>query len=239
MVRIILLSILALILFLLVCPVTVRFEYTDGEIRLRLSYFLFRLFQMPSEKKPKKAKKPKKEKQPDKGKTPQKTEQPQEPPPEQPAADAASAESEKPKKDKEKKKPKASLEELFELVKLVLDSLGKPLKRLLHRVVIDKLRIEIICGGEDAAKAAINFGRMNILVGNALGWLGSFFTLKDPEQIHIDVDFYSESTDVSVSLRVKATVITFLAFAFTLLFRAVRYYLSHPKARTAVGKLAK
>ena len=227
---------------LLTLPASVWFEYSQ-EVRLRISYLCFTIVKYPAAKK--------KNKRKDKAakKTAKKV-----------AADAAeavsaaggdSAEGDKPddKKAKEDKSPakgnnaskksknKMGLNDIFELVKLVLDSLGKPLKRLLHRTRIERLRLDIVCGGEDAAQAAIGFGKVNIAVGNALGWLGSFFTLKAPESIHIDVNFQSEETSAQASCVVRVPLYAAIAFVFTLLGRAVIYYRNNPSARKAVGKI--
>jgi hypothetical protein len=147
---------------------------------------------------------------------------------------AKSAENTAP--EKKKSGEKMSAKDIFEIAKLILDSLGKPLKKVLHRARIYRLRVNIKCGGEDAAKAAMNFGRMNIFVGNALGWIDSFFTLKPVEDVHIDVDFQKEETTEDISFVLKLSVFAALAFVLTLVGRAIRYYKSNPSAEKAVGK---
>lgn len=132
---------------------------------------------------------------------------------------------------------KLTLDELLELVKSLVDSLGKPLKRLLHRTRIEKLRIDIICGGEDAADAALNFGKTNILVGNILGWIDAFFTLKKPDDIHIDVDFQREESAYKLSFTARLTVFAALAFLLTALGRAVGHYRKKPVLQRALQKL--
>lgn len=252
--RFIFAGIVTLILLLLLCSVTVHFDYSGGEFLLRVKYLFFTLYCLPSQKKPKKGGKRKKPK--NKGGSPA----------EKPAADSAAAEtkadetgkvsenisetaaakpektaaeSQKTEQENPKQKNKTSLSDLYEIARLVLDSLGKPLKKLLKRSVVDRLNLYIVCGGEDAAQAALNFGKTNILVGNALGWLGSIFTMKPPENLKVDVDFYSEETTAEASLRLRLSVLTALAFAFTLIGRAVRYYSKNPKAAAAVGILRK
>lgn len=139
----------------------------------------------------------------------------------------------------DKKGKKASLKDYFEIAKLAVDSLGKPLKKLLRRTRIYDLRINIVCGGEDAAKAALNFGKTNIMIGSALGWIDNYFTLKPAEEIRINADFQSEETTAEASCLIKMSLFTALAFLFTLFFRAVKYYKSHPEAEIAVGMLRK
>ncbi|MGN1120552.1 MAG: hypothetical protein ACI4Q4_09340 [Oscillospiraceae bacterium] len=229
--------VLILLLLLLLSSLKVEFAY-DGDIRLRVSFLFFTIFKYPADKKTKRKKRGK----------PEKTDKTDTPPEQSEGAAAESSEesgesapqSGKSENKSEKKgaaKKKLSLAEIIEVAKLVLDSLGKPLKKLLKRSQIHHMLINITCGGEDAAAAALNFGKMNILVGNALGWLASIFTLEPADDIHIGVDFYSEDTKAEVSFVLKASVLTALAFLLTLVGRAVRYYLKNPGAQKAVGKL--
>lgn len=123
------------------------------------------------------------------------------------------------------------------MVKLATDSVGKPLKRILKRTEISRLSLDIICGGDDAAKAALNFGRMNILVGNALGWIDSFFTLRKPDRINVNVDFQSEETQYAAYCVVRLSLAAALGFLFSIIGRAVKHYGSHREAKIAVRKL--
>lgn len=220
------------LLILLLCNVTVIFDY-NGEIYLRISYLFFTIVKIPAKKK-KTRKKNKKAKK-------------------AAAAAVSAAESEKTaekgaptakksadkRKKPEKQKPKKTLDDIFALVRLVLDSLGKPLKRLLKRTRISHFSLNVTCGGDDAAKAALNYGRVNILVGNALGWIDSFFTLKPVDDLNVAVDFQSEKTSADCYCEVRLTLIAALAFVFTLLGRAVMHYRSHGDAKTAVDKFLK
>lgn len=228
-----------MLLILLLCNVTVIFDY-NGDIYLRISYLIFTIVKIPTKKKRnrKKDKRAKKD-----AESAAKTA-------ETAAVGEAAAEGgsggspeKKPdnKSEKTKDKPgkKKTLGDIFEVVKLVLDSLGKPLKKLLKRTRISHLGLEIICGGEDAAKAALNYGRMNILVGNALGWIDSYFTLKTVDDLHIGVDFQNEETETGCHCEARLTLIAALAFVFTLLGRAIRYYRAHGEAKTAVDKFIK
>ncbi len=236
---IIALSIILALFLLLCCSAAVRLEYF-GEIRVKISYLCFTIVKFPAVKKKNKRKDKKAKKAPK-------------------AADSAaivlsdekSGASEKgtfekssPSKPNKKVSAgktdkKVAFTDYLEIAKLALDSLGKPLKKLLRRTRIYDLRINIVCGGENAAKAAMNFGKTNILVGNALGWIDNYFTLKPAEEIHIDADFQSEETTAEASCLIKMSLFTALAFLFTLFFRAVRYYKSHPEAKKAVGVLRK
>ena len=213
-------GIILFIIVLLAIPVVIRFEYAQT-LKLRVRYLFFTLYRIPE--KPKKRGRTNKQK-PKKGKAAEKD-----------AADAppvAAAEKAAPEtadsapktdktsdKTKKEKNPKIpTLSEIFELIKVFVDSLGKPLKKLLKRIHINCLDLRMVCGGEDAAKAALKFGAVNLAVGNALGHLGSWFTLKDPH-IDINVDFQSEQTLTECSCTVKTSALTALAFVFSFVFR--------------------
>lgn len=237
---IIALTVILALFLLLCCSAAVRLEYL-GEIRVKISYLCFTIVKFPAVKKKNKRKDKKAKKalkaadsaamglSGDKSGTseisaPEKT--------------IPSNQKEK-KAAPDKKGKKASLKDYFEIAKLAVDSLGKPLKKLLRRTRIYDLRINIVCGGEDAAKAALNFGKTNIMIGSALGWIDNYFTLKPAEEIRINADFQSEETTAEASCLIKMSLFTALAFLFTLFFRAVKYYKSHREAERAVGMLRK
>lgn len=240
-------AMLVLILILLLCRATVIFDY-NGDIYLRISYLFFTIVKIPAKKKKtrrkdrkvgkaaktalneaEKAETPESEKTADSDKTSVTDE-----------VDASDKKTDdKAEKKKDKSKSEKTLGDIFELVKLIADSLGKPLKKLLKRTVISHFALVIVCGGDDAAKAALNFGRTNILVGNALGWIDTFFTLKPVDDLHITVDFQSEKTEAECHCEARLTLIAALAFVFTLLGRAIRFYRVHGKTKSAVDKFIK
>ncbi len=210
-------AVLLLLLFILGLRVTVVIDYC-GDLYLRASVLGITVFKIPASKK----KKPQNSKKPKKKKKGKKTDE------------GAAEES----KDKKGKKEKPTLTEIIDLVKLVLNSLGKPLRKILKRVVISHLNLQITCGGEDAAKAAINYGAANYLLSVVLNLFDEFLTLKEPDDIHLGVDFYKEKTEISAYVEVRLTVGSALAFAFTFLGRAIKFYLSHDDAKSAIKKLA-
>ncbi len=235
---IIFIAIAAVLILLLTRSVAARFSYDEDGLWLKINWLCFTIIKYPAAKKKvkrrdKKAKKLVKSaaKDTDKEKNAEK-----------PDTAEKTGKSGRKKSDKDKEpdsKAKISLSDIIELAKLALNSLKKPLRKLVHRTRIYHLSINIVCGGEDAAKAAMNFGRTNIAVGNALGFLDTFFTLKTPDDIHIDVNFCEEGTTASVYFLAKLTPLAALAFAFTLIGRAYGYYRKNPKAAGAVGKLKK
>ncbi len=228
-------GIILFIIILLGIPVVVYFDY-GAELRLRVKYLFITLYRIPA--KPKKRKKKKSKKKKDKaveekapaagnGDIPSET-------------DAEKTDAEPVKKKKKEKKPKdpskPDLFEIIELVKVGLESLSKPLRKLCKRIKICDLDIRMICGGDDAAKAALNFGRMNLLLSNALGWMDVAFTLKRPH-IDINVDFQSEETVTECSCKVKLSALAALAFVFTLLGRFISRALKSEKIKAWLGRM--
>lgn len=208
--------ILLFLLILLMSRATVIIDYR-GDIRLTIKYFGITVFKRPSEKKSKK--KPQKSGKKDKGEE---------------------DEEEEPDKKEKKKKPKKPLptfDELMELVRLALDSLGKPLKRILKRVTFSHLSFTAVCGGSDAAKAAINYGAVNAALCSALNLIDTFFTLKAPDHLQVDVDFYEEKTELDLYFEIRTTVASVLAFPFSLIGRAIINYVKRAGARSAIKKL--
>ncbi len=233
-------GILLFILILLSIPVVAWFDYGET-LRLRVRYLCFTLYQIPAKpKKRRKKKKSRKKKKAAAKVSEQKTDQPQagqaEPPVKSTAPPAKDEKKRGKAKSKEKDPKKPTLSEIFELVKVAVESLSKPLKKLCRRIKICDFDLHMICGGDDAAKAALNFGRMNLLVTNALGWLGSFFTLRRPH-IDINVDFQSEETVTECSCKIKLSALAALAFVFTFLGRLIVRALKSEKIKSYLGRL--
>lgn len=212
-------AVLLVVLLVLAGRVTVIFDYGE-ELYLKVSYLMFTVFKIPAKQK----KTVKKNRRAEK--SARKTEK-----------SAEKAEKSAKKSEKSAKKSKPELSDIFALVKLAADSIGKPLKRALKRTEISHLRLEIICGGDDAAKAALNFGRMNILVGNALGWIDNFFTLKMPDKININVDFQCEQTEYFTYCEIRLSLASALGLLFSIIGRAVKHYGSHKEAKIALKKV--
>lgn len=242
-------AVVLVIFLLMISPAVLRFEY-GNDMRLRLSWLFATIFRYPAVTKKNKRRDKKVEKAvktvnsaAEKAAEAESSRSGEHSENKAAGASAKSAGEPAAKADKPasggdntiKKKPK--LADIFEMVKLLLDSLKKPLKKILKRTRIHHLRIYIVCGGEDAAKAAINFGKTNILVGSALGWADSFFTLRTADEINITVDFQSEETRAEASCTIKMPLYAALAFAFTVFGRAVRYYTRHPEAQKALNRL--
>lgn len=201
-------AVVLLIVLLLCGRVAVYFDYNntlESALECKVKYLCFNIMKIP---KAKKAKKSKKEKKPPKGKK------------ESEESKKKSKKDSKKKSGKKKKKidlKALSFDDKIALLKLALSGIGKPLKKLLKRVEFSHMSVEIVCGGDDAAKAAIKFGAMNIAVGNLLGLLDSFFTLRELDDMNITVDFQSEKTVYSAYFEVRMSLFAGIAGAFGLL----------------------
>lgn len=228
-------GIMLLIAALLAAPAIVRVEYAE-EVRVKITLLFVTLVRVPPKTK-KAAKKDKHAKKAAKdiGKAEEsaledgKKES-------APQSGAAKEQSKTPKK-KAAKNDKLTLSEIYELAKALVDSLGKPLKKLLRRTRISRLRVNIICGGEDAADAALNFGKTNILIGNILGWIDTFFTLNKPDDIHIGVNFQQEDSSYELSFTARLSLFAALAFLLTVFGRAMGHYRKKPLIQRAIRKL--
>lgn len=246
-------AIAAVILILLMTSVTVRFEYS-GELRLKINWLFVELVRIPAKTKKMKRRDKKAEKDvksaaadeeklsgeaPD-GRTGGSAEQKGAPAPASAPQPVKSPEkkAKKPKGSAKNSADKLTLKDIRALVKLVWDSLSKPLKRVLKATRIYDFRLYIVVGGEDAAKAAIRFGEVNIAAGSVLAFLDGNFTLKKPDY-NITCDFLSVETRSECSFTAKLTVIAALAFLFWLAGRAVKNYRAREDAAAAVGKLRK
>lgn len=206
-------AIFVVILLLSLGRITVIFDYKDDLI-LTVKYLFITIMKIPADK-PKKEKKPKKAK-----KSSKKTTEP-----------------ENPEKAEEKPKKKPALADILEVAKLAVNSVGKPLKKIIKRTIIAHLSLNISVGGEDAAKTAISFGATNFAVGSALGWLDTFFTLKKPDDINITADFASEETKIDCYCEIKLVLAAGIAFFFTFVGRAIKYYFTHDRARASIRNL--
>lgn len=235
-------SILLLFLILLLSRVTIIVDY-DGDVYLKVSYFGITVFKIPGKKKPKKKPKKKKKKSDiaDKAaETAVKEDESADKKDESTDGSGKPDDPDKKKKEKKAKKPKKPLptfDELMDLLRLALNSVGKPLRKILKRVTFSHLSFDAVCGGADAARAAINYGAMNFALSSVLNLIDTFFTLKAPDDLHIGVDFYQEKTVIKIYCEIRTTVGAAIAFVFSLLGRAVMNYLRSRGARSAIKKL--
>lgn len=250
-------AVVAVILVLLMTSVRVRFEFSDpGELRLRVSWLFVTLVRVPAKTKKQKRRDKKAEKdvksaakgaaEAEKSSESSDGGQPGKPnesrsaaknnPQKKPAGAVKSdnhAKSAKAPKDQ-----KLTLSDILALVKFFRDSLSKPLKRLLKATRVTGFRLDIAVGGEDAADAAIKFGKTNMAAGAALAFLDGCFTMKEPK-FNATCDFQSEETHTECSFTARLTLTAALAFLFWAVGRLARNYMTRKDAAAAVDKLRK
>ena len=232
------------IMILLMTSVKVRFEYSDG-LRLRINWLFITLVQIPAGTRKQKRRNKKTEKaaesvaKTEASDTEKLSEEAAEKSADSSAKSTESREKKKSAPEKPaKKKNRVGLSDIWEIVKLVWDSLSKPLKRLLKATRIYSFRLRVVCGGDDAAKAALNYGRISAAAGVARAFLEANFTVVKPD-FDISVDFMSEETTAECSFTAKLTPIAAVAFLFWVVGRAVRNYMQRDKAKIAIDKLRK
>jgi len=81
----------------------------------------------------------------------------------------------------------------FEMVKLLFDSAKSPVKKLIGKVRIQGLKVNVVVGGEDAAKVAITYGLQSAAISSFLGWLKALTKL-EIDEINVNADFMSEES---------------------------------------------
>lgn len=243
-------AVVAVILILLMTSVTARFSYTDEELRLSVRWFFVRIIEIPA--------RTKKQKKRDKSagkdiksaaenaaeaagdcEAEKPAEKPQKDGGSEKAVPAGAGKREKKAavpKPKQKKTGKLTLSDILALIKYIRDSLWTPLRRLMKAVRVRNFRLDIRVGGDDAAEAAINFGKTNMAAGAAFAFLDGCFTLIDPK-FNITCDFTGEDTRTECSCTARVTVIAALAFLVWAVVRLAKNYMSRKDAAAAIDKL--
>ncbi|MCH5324167.1 MAG: hypothetical protein J1E39_03035 [Eubacterium sp.] len=151
---------------------------------------------------------------------------------------AQKAEEKKAKKEEQKKnKPKKTLDENLELVKNLLSSLSKPAKRLFSHIRVTNVNADITVSGKDAASAALNYGRMSVLINAVLSLLYTTVRLS-VDNIDLGVDFQSGETAYDISFKVKLRISTALGCAVWFLFRMAKRTLAGRKKKGGTPKVA-
>lgn len=206
-----LLGILLLVLAVLLSHVTVDFQYDDGKpsVKLRILFLRFSLFPRPEKKAETNSKK--------KRATPKKQSSPT-------------------PSHKKKKGP-----EFLEQAEAVLDFLGvlpEPLQRLLTKLKIRNLSVEIQTGGKDAAEIAIGYGKMCAVVYGSLAALQNIFQIQ-VKNIHICPDFVYGKNLIRFRFSLKARIGTVVSFAVRYLVQYVKRIMKKQQLQTVKGGVQK
>ncbi len=114
--------------------------------------------------------------------------------------------------------------ETIEFVKQLILSASKPIKRLISHIRVSNFYLFITASGEDAAQAAMNYGKINWLVHTALAVLYNTVKL-NVKKIDITADFTSGKTEYELSCKVKLRLGTAIGCVLWFLFRTAKLYL--------------
>ncbi|MBQ8905014.1 MAG: DUF2953 domain-containing protein [Ruminococcus sp.] len=211
---------------MLLCPLRFQISLKDGTLDCVMKLFFFiriKLTNRPDKKK--KPKRQKKQKQPDA--LPDQADKPeaQSDAPAQTSPDAPPAEEAAPPKKGKKKqsasggyldslKPK-SLPEAIYLVKAIFASLGKPTRIFCKGCAIRDIEIDFVVANEDAAKCAILYGTVNMILYNTLAWLSRPFRVKK-RRISVGCRYNSSDYRYDLSFTVSLCPLLSLAAAIGL-----------------------
>lgn len=227
----------ALILLILLAPIRLRITYHNEVLDWEARYLFFRATPafLERRKQKQKRRRQKKSKNAPVGDTTS-------PAVKESAPDGTAAQPDKPepskpsaKKPAKKKKESAlagfkptNLAEGIELLRNLLDSSHKPLRRILKGFSIRKLHLDLIIGAPDAYTCAMRFGRANILVYNTLGYLSQFFRIY-AEHVAVRADFDKEHGVYDASCVLQMAPITAISAAFGFI---LRFFVNTRKAKS-------
>lgn len=230
-------DILLIIVLALMLSVTVNVHLND-ETRIKIRYAGITIFSVSPEDEKQKKQKQKKEKQAKSNK-------------ESVSTDNAKAVENRNKKDTDKPDKSSSAEkthkvekkaknnddglmsklglsgdigETIEFVKQLISSASKPVKRLISHIRVNNFYLFITASGEDAAQAAMNYGKINWIVYTAIAVLYEAVKL-DVKKIDISADFNSGKTEYEFSCKVKLRLGTAIGCVLWFLFRTAKLYL--------------
>jgi len=121
-----------------------------------------------------------------------------------------------------KKKLEKNIPDLdINLIKMLIDSVAHPVKKLIKKIKITELNIDSTVGGSDAAKAAINFGLQNAAIYAAIAWLKTVSNVKT-ERISIQPDFMREDSEFSLHCKIKIKTGTVIVCALAFMFKIMK-----------------
>ncbi len=138
--------------------------------------------------------------------------------------DKAVKKAEKKKKKKKEEPPKKKGPGPLRLLKTFLPIVTDTLGRLRRKIRIDRLDLDFIAGGEDAAKTAMTFGRTNAAMGMLLPILDNTFEIKE-RRVRTGVDFTREENYLYLSAAFSITIGQLLAILLRFGTRALRAYI--------------
>lgn len=241
-------GILLVLIILLNFPVFAELKYYGGKFDVKVKYLWLTLY-------PSKPKKPKKEKprKVDKAELDTPVVQEEEPTEISPIeevdlTDNAETASEgnkklsKAEKKREKRRAKAEkqrkkddLKEKIKLIKMILVSSKKGLKRILKGIYISEILIDFTVADEDAANAAINYGKISAAVYDGVAFLRTFFTVSIRE-ITVNCKYNSNESSYDGECSVKLRPATVLLAALSILWHLLIQYIKMKQEEKQLSK---
>lgn len=177
---IVILSIILFLAILMLLPLTLYISFED-KLCLKLRYLFIKIQLFPEKPKEKKKKQP--------AKKPQKAQKPKD------------AEQEENKL--REILSKTGLSGLIEIISETAKIIGAGAMGVIRHAVIKRLKLNVDCGGEDAADAAISCGYVSAAVYPSLGIILSAVKNYKKTQININPDYDSEEKKVSLDCAVR------------------------------------
>ena len=192
-------GLLLLLILLLLAPVSVRADCYNGYWHVRIRYLLFWYDisqELMNKREAKAQEKPQKKEKPQKEK----------PPPKEGEKDSP-----------QKEKPLQTVKMLWEL----LCSVNPALTLLRNHLTIDKVRVALVIGGEDAHAAALNYARATAALAVLIEIMDGLFVLKQPQTGTVP-DFTRPGIRYDISARVRMRPIIPVIAALYILVRYIK-----------------
>lgn len=113
---------------------------------------------------------------------------------------------------KKRESPQVFANQLGIITDLVVSLVKDHLRKLVRKIRIYKLELNMLVGGEDAAQTAITYGQVNAAVYSAYGLAGRVFNMAQPK-IDIRPCFTSEESDIFFELRARLLPLFLIRYA--------------------------
>lgn len=124
-----------------------------------------------------------------------------------------STKSEKPKKKVEKQ----TFAEIVELILSAVKSILKPTAKLMSKIRLTAVDINIAVCGEEADKTAIKFGEITTAIYSTLGYLNQLIKVKI-KRVDIRPDFVGDEDRYDITFKIKLRLYQILGAGFRIAF---------------------
>lgn len=223
-------GILLVLILLLNCPVRAEIKYLDSVFSIKVKYLFLTLFPLKQKEKPSRIRKQRKQKNrsdSDKNKASPSSEHSAvsdsagSSPAQQEQVDSLPEPNEKDEPHSEVKSLRNSFDEIIEKIqffKNLLETSKKGIRRLIKGIVIADIELDFIAADEDAYKAALFYGGLNMLVFNVISFLRIFFTLSI-RKINITCGYNSSDSRYDGQCNIRMRPATVLLAGISILSR--------------------